>query len=57
MVKCELFADLLRRFGLFFIVDISIEEVYFEAFVDELFRLLPDESESRLTGTTWCLLK
>jgi hypothetical protein len=27
-------------------------ESYFERLVDELFLLLPDESESRLTGTT-----
>lgn len=60
IVECELFVVLLKKiysnFRINFLVFFSLFEkeieLYFEIFVDDVFLLLPDESESRLTGTT-----
>ena len=54
-VECELLVCLIREKIKLSTIVLLNEKSYLERLVDELFLLLPDESESRLTGTTWCL--
>ncbi len=52
IVGCELFAVLIKIFQFIYIYFLFFIQSYFEIFADAVFLLLPDESESRLTGTT-----